>query len=255
MTRNTIFFASDFHLGSSSDINTNLQRESKVLQWFEEIQDRAKAIYLVGDIFDYWFEYNEVVPRGFTRFLSKLSDLRRRGIDIFIFTGNHDMWMFDYFPSEYGIPVYKEPQFIQLGGKTFYIAHGDGLGPGDHKYKLLKKVLTNRFCQWCFARLHPNFALKTMKAMSRFSRKHGHELKEFVGEDREWLVIHSNEILQKHEVDYFIYGHRHLPIDYPLAHSRYINLGDWIDYFSYAEYDGEELTFKFYKSTYSEPYS
>lgn len=255
MTKKNIYFASDFHLGSSKDEKNNLDRENRIIDWLESIEDKAKAIYFVGDTFDYWFEHKEVIPRGFSGFLGKLSDLRRKGIDIFMFTGNHDLWMFDFFPLEYGIPVYKEPQYITLGDKTFYIAHGDGLGPGDHRYKMLKKVLTNSLCQWCFARLHPNLSLKLMKTSSRISREKGHDIQRFLGEDKEWLVIHSKEILKKSQVDFFIYGHRHLPIDYVLNGSRYINLGDWIKYFSYAVFDGEELKFEFYKSEYSEPYS
>lgn len=250
-----IYFVSDLHLGISTDSSVCRQRQIKLVEWLESIEDNAKTIYFVGDIFDYWFEHKEVIPKGFSIFLGKLSGLRRQGVEIIFFTGNHDLWMFDYFPTEYGIPVYRDPQYIDIHGKTFYIAHGDGLGPGDHKYKLLKKILTNPLCQWLFARLHPNLSLRIMRESSKTSRKYGEGIRYFLGENREWLVIHSKEILQQRHVDYFIYGHRHLPIDYSIQNSRYINLGDWIEYFSYVAYDGKDLTYHFYQSQYNEPYS
>lgn len=249
-----IYFISDLHLGFSSDNAQRIAHEEKIVDWLQSVDNQAKAIYFVGDIFDYWFEYKQVVPRGFSRFLGQLSSMRKKNIEIHFFTGNHDMWMFDYFLDEYGIPIYREPQFLEIDGKKLYVAHGDGLGPGDHSYKLMKRIFTNRLCQWCFARLHPNFALRLMKACSNMSRNHNDEEPHFLGEEEEWLIIHSKEILESHNVDYLIYGHRHLPIDYHLGESRYINLGDWIEYFSYAVLDGGELRLDFYKSKYREPF-
>lgn len=240
-----IFFASDFHLGVP-DRNSSLAREKKVVSWLDSIKNEADEIFLMGDVFDFWFEYSSVVPRGYTRLLGKLAELSDAGIKIHFFTGNHDMWAFDYFPQELNIPVYKEPITRTFNGVKFYLGHGDGLGPGDKGYKFIKKIFSSKVCQWLFARLHPNFGIKLAHFFSKKSRISNAETDEiFLGEEKEWLVVFSKDILKKEHFDYFIFGHRHLPLDIKLNEkSRYINLGEWVKSCTYAEFDGRELELK-----------
>ncbi len=237
-----IFFLSDFHLGAP-DFAGSLIREKKIIAFLESIKDQADEIFIVGDIFDFWYEYKKVVPRGFVRLLGKLAELKDRGINIHVFTGNHDMWMSGYFEEELNISVYHHPQTFVRNGKSFYIAHGDGLGPGDHGYKFIKKIFRNPVCRWLFGWLHPDWGIALANYFSRKSReKTGSSDEVFMGEENEWLIIYSKELLEHTFHDYFIYGHRHLPLDLPLAKgSRYINLGDWIRNFTYAEFDGKDV--------------
>jgi len=249
MDKNKIYFASDFHLGSNGRL-TSLEREKQIVRWLEMIRSDAAEIYLVGDVFDFWFEYKTVVPRGYLRFFGKLRELRDQGIDIYFFTGNHDMWMFDYFEKELEIPIYREPITRKLGSKNFFIGHGDGLGPGDHGYKFLKKVLSNSLCQWLYARLHPNFGLWLMQFSSGKSRELEHGIPAFQGLEKEWLAIFANNYKGASPIDYFIFGHRHLTIDCTLNQlsGRYINLGEWLYTCSYAVFDGTELEIKFFEN-------
>lgn len=237
-----IYFASDFHLGIPNP-QSSLEREKKLVQWLDEISTDASEIFLVGDLFDFWFEYKHAVPKGFTRFLGALSRLSDQGIPVHIFTGNHDMWIFDYLPKETGVKVHREPIVREWNGKRFYIGHGDGLGPGDHGYKFIKKVFESKICQWLFARLHPNFGIGLANFWSRTSRKSSIEKdRVFLGEENEWLVVYCKEQLLREHYDYFVFGHRHLPLDIQLtATSRYVNLGDWIQHYTYAWFDGREL--------------
>jgi UDP-2,3-diacylglucosamine hydrolase len=240
-----IYFASDFHLGAPT-YEKSLEREKQIVTWLNSIQSTAKEIFLVGDIFDFWFEYKRAIPKGFVRLQGKLAELTDSGIPVHIFTGNHDMWIFDYIPKELGVQLHREPIQRKFGDKKFYIGHGDGLGPGDHSYKLLKKIFNNKFCQWSFARLHPNFGIWLADSSSKKSRaKSGGNDETFLGEENEWLAIYSKEILQKEHFDYFIYGHRHLPLEIKLSESStYINLGDWLKYFTFLEFDGEKAILK-----------
>ncbi len=242
-----IYFLSDFHLGAPNH-EQSLVREKKIIQFLDEIKSTAATIFIVGDLFDFWYEYRKVVPKGYVRILGKLAELTDAGIPIHFFVGNHDMWMKDYFQTELNIPVYFEPKEFEFGNKKFLIGHGDGLGPGDHGYKLLKKIFRNPVCQWLFGILPPYMGMGLANFMSRRSRAQTGATEEvFLGEDKEWLIIHCKELLQKKFFNYFIFGHRHLPIDHRLTtESRYINLGDWIRYFTYAEFDGEELQLKNY---------
>ncbi len=244
-----IYFASDFHLGAPNLAESH-RREKLLVQWLDEISADAAEIFLVGDLFDFWFEYKRAVPKGFVRLLGKIAELGDRGIPVHIFTGNHDMWIFDYLEKETGAKVYREPLFREWNKKKFMIGHGDGLGPGDHGYKFLKKVFQSKVCQWLFARLHPNFGIWLADFWSRKSRAHtGSKDETFLGEDNEWLAIYCKEILQKEHFDYFIFGHRHLSLDLKLQeNSRYLNLGDWISSYTFAEFDGVELSMKEYKS-------
>lgn len=243
-----VYFASDFHLGIPDRI-TSQEREKRLCSWLEEIRGDAAILYLVGDIFDTWFEYKNVVPKGFTRFLGKLAELSDNGLQIEVFTGNHDLWMGNYFEEEMNIPVHFNPITKTINGKVFFIGHGDGLGPGDNGYKVLKAVMSSRISQWLYRRLHPDTGIGMAGWLSRLGPKHADAPeKEFLGE-KEWLVQFANHTLQKKHIDYFVFGHRHIAIEYPLAgKSLYVNLGDWIRYDSYAVFDGEELKLKFYKA-------
>ncbi|REJ84512.1 MAG: UDP-2,3-diacylglucosamine diphosphatase [Bacteroidetes bacterium] len=243
-----IYFASDFHLGVPS-WHASLEREKRIVRWLDIIKVDAEELYLLGDVFDFWFEYKTVAPRGFVRLLGKLAELADFGITIHYFTGNHDMWIFDYLEKEIGVKVYRNPIEKEYSGKSFYIGHGDGLGPGDHGYKFIKKVFANPVCQWLFARLHPNFGIGVANFFSKKSRIATGTLDEkFLGEEKEWLVIHSKELLEKKHYDYLIFGHRHLPLDIEInGKSRYINLGDWIRYNSYAVFDGANLELKYFE--------
>ena len=244
-----IYFLSDFHLGAPDAI-TSLQREKRIVQFLESIKPEAEQVFIVGDMFDFWFEYSTVVPRGYTRIFGKLAELTDAGIRIHFFVGNHDMWMKDYFQTELNIPVYFEPKTFDFNGKRFYIGHGDGLGPGDEGYKFLKKIFRNSICQWMFGIVPPAIGMGIANYFSRKSRAAaGNAPEQFLGEDKEWLLIYSKEILQKEHFDFFIFGHRHLPIDYPLGEkSRYINLGEWMNYSSYAIFDGVNMELKYYDS-------
>jgi UDP-2,3-diacylglucosamine hydrolase len=249
LTRNKIYFASDFHLGVP-DYESSLQREKRIVMWLDKVKTDAAEIFLVGDVFDFWFEYKTVVPRGFVRLLGKIAEITDSGIPVHYFIGNHDMWVFDYLPHETGITLHKEPVVREFNGKKFYIGHGDGLGPGDYGYKFIKKVFRNKACQWLFARFHPNFAIGMANFWSRTSRKGSEvENRKFLGEENEWLAIYCKEILQKEHFDYFVFGHRHLPLTIKLnENSTYINLGDWIEYYTYGYFDGSQLNLLSFKS-------
>jgi UDP-2,3-diacylglucosamine hydrolase len=239
-----IYFLSDFHLGAP-DHATSLVRERRIVAFLERIRVDAAVIFIVGDLFDFWYEYRTVVPKGYTRILGKLAEITDSGIPIHFFTGNHDMWMSGYFEEELNIPVYHEPKTFSFNGKTFYVGHGDGLGPGDHGYKFLKKIFRNKICQGLFGVLPPLVGVGVAGWLSRRSRAMtGSSDAQFLGEDKEWLVIYCRGLLRSERYDFFIFGHRHLPIDLLLdpSGSRYINLGDWIRYYTYAVFDGEQLS-------------
>jgi len=240
-----IYFLSDFHLGAP-DEKSSLVREKKLVRFFDSIRHNAAQIFIVGDIFDFWYEYKEVVPRGYVRLLGKLAELTDAGIPVHFFVGNHDMWMHDYFQKELNISVYFEPKVFEFNQKIFYIGHGDGLGPGDHGYKFIKKIFRNPLCQWAFGQLHPTWGIGLANYFSRKSRvKTGNSDEIFLGEDKEWLILYCREMLKQKHYDYFIFGHRHFPLDFSLgADSRYINLGDWIRNFTYATFDGKDMELK-----------
>ena len=242
--RDKVYFASDFHLGVLPKA-TSRERESKIVAWLDYIKQDAKALYLVGDIFDFWFEYSTVVPRGFVRFLGKLAELADLGIEITLFKGNHDMWMFGYLEEELGAKIISDELVLDMDGKRFFIHHGDGLGPGDAKYKFLKRFFRSKACQWLFARLHPNLGIGIAQRWSQHSRAANMEHKEedvFLGEDKEWLICYAKDMLKKTHYDYFIFGHRHVPYAVNLPeNSRVVNLGEWIHAYTYAIWDGDQL--------------
>lgn len=244
-----IYFLSDFHLGAP-DYETSLTREKRVIQFLDEIKKDAEVIFILGDLFDFWYEYKKVVPKGFVRILGKLAELTDNGIAIYFFVGNHDMWMNGYFEKELNIQVFHEAKEFEFNGKKFLIGHGDGLGPGDHRYKMMKKIFRNKFSQSLFGLLHPSAGIGMADYFSRKSRASaGKKDEQFLGEDKEWLIIFSKEVLKKEHFDYFIFGHRHLPIEFKLNDkSVYINLGDWIKYNSYAVFYEGNLSLKYYQS-------
>lgn len=236
-----IYFASDFHLGAQGKHTTN-EREQKIVKWLDTIARDAHAIFLLGDIFDFWFEYKRVIPKGFVRLQGKLAQIRDHDIPVFIFTGNHDMWMFDYFPEEFNIPVFHEPQSFEINNHKLYIGHGDGLGPGDKTYKLIKKVFRNRISQWLFRWMHPDLGIKLAHKWSRKSRLHNEGTSDEFIENDEWLLAYCHDMEKRTHHDFYIFGHRHLPIDVKINESsRYINLGEWVNHYSYGAYDGSNM--------------
>ena len=237
-----IYFSSDNHLGAPTHAES-LPREKIFVKWLDSIKHDAEVIFLLGDLFDFWFEYKTVVPKGFVRTLGKLAELRDSGIQIHFFVGNHDLWMHDYFEKELNIPVYHKPKEFVFNNKHFLIGHGDGLGPGDKGYKRMKKVFTNPFSKWLFRWLHPDLGVRLAQHLSVKNKFiSGDEDKEFLGEDKEWLAQYSKRKLESKHYDYFIFGHRHLPMEINVGeNSTYFNLGDWINYYSYGVFDGEKF--------------
>ena len=248
-----IYFASDFHLGSP-DEKTSRIRENRIVRWLNEIEPTCSELFLMGDIFDFWFEYRTVVPKGFIRLFGKLVQMSDLGIKIYFFKGNHDMWVDDYFTKEMGIQIISDEFEMERNGKRFYLHHGDGLGPGDRKYKFLRKIFRNPVCQWLFSLLPPRIGLGIANGWSSNSRAAGTtpdgvSKEKFVSIDQEWLAVYAKEVLLKTHYDYFIFGHRHLPLDLQLNEkSRYINLGEWLNFNSYAVFDGNELTLNYFES-------
>ena len=248
MTKNKIFFISDTHLGLYPP-DRSLEREKLLVRWLDEIKDEAAEIFLLGDIFDFWHEYKHVVPKGFTRFLGKLSEIADSGTKLNFFTGNHDIWAYGYFESEFGAPIFHKPVIREINGMKLFLAHGDGIGPGDLGYKLLKGIFRNRVLQWLFARLHPNFAMwigKTWSKSSRYSK--GIVAEDFAGDKRELQIVFAKEKLRSEFYDLFIFGHRHIPWDIRIGKkSRVINLGDWISNFTYGVLEGKDFSLKQYQ--------
>ncbi|WP_245586279.1 UDP-2,3-diacylglucosamine diphosphatase [Olivibacter sitiensis] len=239
--RNKIYFASDFHLGVPN-YQKSREREDRIVRWLDHIKQDAAELYLMGDVFDFWFEYRTAVPRGFVRFLGKLAELSDLGVHITFFKGNHDMWMFGYLKEEIGATIISDELIIERNGKRFFLHHGDGLGPGDRKYKFLKRFFRSNFCQWLFARIHPNLGIGIALRWSQHSRIANGKKEQRKVDEQEWLIVYTKEVLTHTYYDYLIFGHRHLPLDVKLSGgSRYINLGEWMNFNSYAVFDGETV--------------
>ena len=240
-----IYFASDQHLGAPN-AESSFPREKKFVAWLDEVKKDAKAIFLLGDLFDFWFEYKTVVPKGFVRVLGKLAEIRDSGILIYFFVGNHDLWMSDYFQKELNISVYHDNKEFTFGEKTFLIGHGDGKGPGDKGYKRMKRVFKNPFSKWLYRWLHPDIGMKLAQYLSVKNKLiSGDSDIKFLGEEKEWLVLYAKRKLEKKHYHYFVFGHRHLPMTINVGeNSTYINLGDWISYFTYGEFDGDNFELK-----------
>lgn len=247
--RKKIYFASDVHLGAPT-ISDPVAHERRFVRWLDSIKDNAAEIYLLGDIFDFWFEYKKAIPRGYSRFIGKLCDLTDSGIPVHFFTGNHDIWIFDYLPTETGITVYRKPLVRDFDGRKFFLAHGDGLTSFEKSYSRLKSLFTNPWAQKLFRLIHPDFGVWIATTWSRKSREKNLEShgSVFQGEQNEWLVVWSKEILKETHYDYFIFGHRHLAMEIDLNdNSKLIYLGDWVTHYSYGEWDGQTFHLKFYK--------
>lgn len=244
-----IYFASDQHFGAP-DLKSSKVREDRFIRWLNEIKEDAQVLFLMGDLFDFWHEWKHVVPKGYIRVLGKIAELKDSGIDVYFFVGNHDLWMKNYFDEELGIPVYFDKRYYNIAGKSFLLAHGDGLGPGDIGYKRMKKLFTNPVAQWFFRWLHPDIAMKIALYMSQKNKMiSGEEDKQFLGEDKEFLILYSKKKLETEKIDYFVYGHRHLPMILDLGqYSKYINLGDWISYFTYGVFDGNDFLLNTYEA-------
>ncbi len=242
-----VYFVSDAHLGIP-DYCSSLKREKHLADWLDSIRKDAKAIYLLGDIFDFWFEYSMVVPKGFVRLFGKIAQVTDEGIPVYFFAGNHDMWVADYFVTHLGMTILREPVDVILSGKKFHIGHGDGLGPGDKGYKIIKKIFSCRLCQRLFAFIHPGIGMRLALFLSRRSRLANRGLDEqFLGMEKEWLIQYCLGVLQKRPVDFFVFGHRHLPMNMEIAPGvRYVNTGDWVKEFSFAVFDGEKLELKWF---------
>jgi len=219
-------------------------RENIIISWLDSIKDNAKSIYLLGDVFDFWFEYKRVVPKGFVRILGKFAELTDSGTNIHIIVGNHDLWMKDYLYKECNIKIHHKPIEINENNKTLFIGHGDGLGPGEKSYKFMKKIFTNKTCQWLYSSLHPNIGLKLAHF---FSKKLKEESPEYLGTDKEYLEKFCKTHYQNNpEINFYIFGHRHLPLDIKISDNcRYINTGDWMNYFSYAVFENENIELQY----------
>lgn len=240
------YFLSDAHLGAPVLAN-NREREMRLTEFLETIRPDCGVLFLLGDIFDFWFEYKRAVPKGFVRFLAKICEFTDQGIPVHFFTGNHDIWAFDYLNKECGMILHMGNEIYNINGKRFFVGHGDALNPKDKGYLFLYHIFHNRFFQLCFRWVHPDLGILLAQKWSSHSRlENGHiEADEFRGEDKEEIVRFCREILKKEHFDYFIFGHRHLAIDYPLApDSRYINTGDWITYYSHIVFDDKNAELK-----------
>lgn len=244
-----IYFSSDNHLGAPTYAKS-IPREKIFVEWLDSIKHDAEAIFLLGDLFDFWFEYKTVVPKGFVRTLGKLAELRDSGIQIHFFVGNHDLWMHDYFEAELNIPIYHHPKEFVFNNKHFFIGHGDGKGPGDKGYKRMKKVFVNPVSKWFFRWLHPDIGVRLAQHLSVKNKLiSGDDDKEFLGEENEWLVQYAKRKLEKKHYDYFVFGHRHLPMEIKVGtDSTYFNLGDWINHYTYGVFDGERFELKKFKN-------
>ena len=239
-----IFFASDFHLGLPTGSDP-MDREKKVVKWLNSVAQEAKAIFLLGDIFDFWWEYRFVVPKGFTRFLGTVASITDAGIPVHFFTGNHDMWMGEYLTRECGVIIHTDPFLTSFDGKNFYLAHGEGLGTKDVGYKILLTLFRSKTLRTLYSAIHPTIGMGIGHRWSLKSRLGKGISKEFMGVEKEDLFRHSREILRTQKIDYFIYGHRHLPMSVEVSNGSVITiLGDWIKIGCYAEWDGKELLLK-----------
>lgn len=230
-----LYFASDLHLG----IAASAEVEKSFVSWLNQIENDCQALFLCGDLFDFWFEYRHVVPSGHVRFLGKLAQMADSGIPIHVFTGNHDMWMFGYLEKEIGATLYREPRRFIVNGTLLEIGHGDGLGPGDRKYKFIKGLFRCRFNQWLFARIHPNFSFGLARWLSRKSRLANGSMDEtYQGDEREYLVQYIKQTPAGERADIYVFGHRHLALNLQIENSQYINLGEWVHQKTYAVFDG-----------------
>lgn len=241
-----IYFASDFHLGlSAASPDKETIREKKIISWLELIENDAQAIFLVGDIFDFWYEYKHAIPKGFVRFLGKIADLSDKGIDIYFFTGNHDLWMFNYLQLELNVTVFTDPVQLIVNNNKMFVGHGDGLGPGDSFYKILKRIFTHPVPRWLFRWVHPDIGISLAKRWSKHSRLSKANLdNEYLGE-KEYLIQYCKSMEIKEHHDIYIFGHRHMTLEVDINDlSKYYNLGEWVKRCTYGVFDGEKFELK-----------
>ena len=236
-----IYFASDVHLGFP-DSGHNHEREMIFVNWLNRVKQDASSIFLLGDIFDFWFEYRKVAPKGFVRVLGTLAQICDQGIPVHFFTGNHDIWVFDYLPEETGMIIHREPFETELYGKKFFMAHGDDLGERDFGYQVIKKFFHNSLAQWAFAKIHPDLSFRLARAWSKNSRLSKGKKLGFLGENKEDQIIFAREVLKHKNVDYFVFGHRHLALEFDLSsNSKLFMLGDWFENFTFGVFDGNQF--------------
>ncbi len=252
----SVYFLSDAHLGSLA-IPYGRMQERRLVRFLDSIKEKAAAIYLLGDMFDFWYEYRYVVPRGYTRFLGKLSELCDAGVEVHFFTGNHDIWAYDYLERECGVTIHRQPLTTEIYGHEFFLAHGDGLGDTSAGFKILRWIFHNRVCQRLMSALHPRWGIAFGLKWARHSYIKHKQLHEdvFQGEEREPLVCYARSYIESHpDIDYFLFGHRHIELDMMVSRkSRLMILGDWISRFTYAVYDGEHLFLEEYVEGESQP--
>lgn len=247
------YFASDFHLGAPDQAQSKA-REKSIVAWLEYASKDATDIYLVGDLFDFWFEYKKVIPKGYSRLFGTLARLSDQGIRLHFFYGNHDMWVKSYFAEEFNMCSYPESITLNLHGKKIFVGHGDGLGPGDRGYKLIKKILRNRLCQWVFERIHPNVGIGIAAFFSGKSRHIQGDEHIFRGKENEWLYLYSKDYQSKEVHDFYIFGHRHLPLRMKIPQGVYYNLGEWTSYNTFIKMDSDSPTFLRWNGEQAEPF-
>lgn len=239
-----VYFLSDAHLGSLA-ISHGRTQERRLVRFLDSIKEKAAAVYLLGDMFDFWYEYRYTVPKGYTRFLGKLSELCDMGVEVHFFTGNHDIWAYEYLEKECGVTLHKQPLTTDIYGKLFFLAHGDGMGDPDRKFKMLRWIFHNRACQYLMSALHPRWgiALGLKWAKQSYIKHKETDEATYMGENKEHLVLYTKEYMKSHpDIDFFIYGHRHIELDLMLSKKvRMMILGDWISQFTYAVFDGEHM--------------
>ena len=254
--KKNIYILSDAHLGSWA-IDHGRMQERRLVRFLDNIKDKAAAVYLLGDMFDFWYEWKYTVPKGYTRFLGKLSELADLGVEFHYFTGNHDIWMYGYLEEECGIILHKKPETVELYNKVFYLAHGDGLGDPDNKFKLLRYLFHNRTCQKLLNSIHPRWTMAVGLNWAKHSRIKRADGKEppYMGEDKEHLVLWTKEYMKQHnDIDFFIYGHRHIELDLMLSRkTRMMIIGDWIWQYTYVVFDGEHIFLEEYVEGESQP--
>ena len=243
-----IFFASDFHLGAPNKEQSR-SREKKIIRWLDAVEKDAAAILLVGDLFDFWFEYDHVVPKGFVRFLNKLAEFSDKGIPVYIFHGNHDMWMFDYLETEIGATIFSDPIELKVNDKLLFVGHGDGLGPGDYTFKALRKVFKNKMAQWLFKWIHPDIGVGFASKWSSRSRINNTIESQEIDKEKEWLFLYSKKLESDRHFDFYVFGHRHLPLALEINKtSTYINLGEWLNFNSFGVFDGTHFLIDYFES-------
>jgi UDP-2,3-diacylglucosamine hydrolase len=237
-----IYFASDVHLGAPA-LKHSHDREMRFVNWLNQVKGDALMIFLLGDIFDFWFEYRKVAPQGFVRVLGTIAGICDSGVPVHFFTGNHDIWVFDYLPRETGMIVHREPFETELYGKKFFLAHGDDLGKTDFKYQILTRFFHNKFAQWAFAKIHPDLSFRLAHYWSKKSRfTNGADNVGFLGENNEHQIIFAHKLLKEKYFDFFVVGHRHIALDFHLNEkSRMIMLGHWFNECTYGVYDGDSF--------------